>query len=225
MNFSSELEILDSWRKNVIPWVAAVRNGEINTRVETTNHAIIEAVLKAQPDSVLDLGCGEGWLVREFTKLGIHTIGTDAVPELIDAAIAEGIGQYKKLAYEDISYLRLKEKFDVVVSNFSLLGDKSVNNLFNIIPSVLNSSGHFIIQTIHPLSAVGNAEYKDGWREGSWSGFSATFTDPAPWYFRTLNSWASLFTNNGLDLKQIYEPSDKNNHQAASIIFSAELTS
>lgn len=219
MNTLSDEKIIESWKKNVNPWVTAIRNGEINSRVQTTDQAIFDAVSRTSPKSVLDIGCGEGWLVRKLTKAGFDTLGIDVVPELINAAIKEGAGRYKVLTYEDISYDVLNEKYDVVVSNFSLLGNESVTNIFGKLPSILADGGYFIVQTIHPITGNDQTEYKDGWRKGSWDGFNETFTDPAPWYFRTLESWRSLFEANGFKLERIEEPINKSTGVATSIVF------
>jgi hypothetical protein len=66
--------------------------------------------------------------------------------------------------------------------------------------------------------ASGDAPYLDGWREGSWAGFNAGFTDPPPWYFRTLASWVRLFNDNGLQLRELREPLHPNTGKPASLI-------
>ena len=219
MKALSDEKIVESWKKNVDPWVMAIRNGEIGSRVQTTNQAVLNTVLTYNPKTVLDIGCGEGWLVRELTKSGVDTLGIDAVPALIKSAGNEGLGKYKVLSYEEISYDVLKEKYDVIVSNFSLLGDESVTDMFHKVPSILLKGGYFIVQTIHPITGCGEEEYKDGWRQGSWNGFNEDFTDPAPWYFRTIDSWKALFASNGFILENIEEPVSKRTGKAASILF------
>jgi hypothetical protein len=58
----SEAKILDSWRKNAALWTRAIEAQEIESRRLVTNQAIIDAVTSNEPGSVLDIGCGEGWL-------------------------------------------------------------------------------------------------------------------------------------------------------------------
>ena len=81
-----ERQILDCWQQNADPWVDAIRNQEIASRVLVTNHAIESAVAATQPRNVIDVGCGEGWLVRRLQERGIAARGLDVVPALIDSA-------------------------------------------------------------------------------------------------------------------------------------------
>ena len=113
----------------------------------------------------------------------------------------------------------LREKFDAIVCNFSLLGKESVINVFRQAPTLLNDCGSLIVQTLHPVVGCGEGDYQDGWREGSWAGFSDKFCDPAPWYFRTLETWINLFLDNGFDICKILEPLNPKIKIPASIVF------
>ncbi len=223
MTPSSEKNIINSWLQNAKPWVYAVQNNEIESRSLITNKAIIDAILEKKPQKVLDIGCGEGWLARELSLSKIHVHGIDVVPELVDEANKQGGGTFQILSYEDLSKGVIKEKFDIVVCNFSLLGNESVTNIFQCVGDLLNEEGYFIVQTIHPISGCGEAEYKDGWRKGSWVGFSDNFTNPPPWYFRKLETWEELFQHNGFSLHQIIEPYNPKTKASASIIFIGEI--
>ena len=222
MNSSPEDQIIASWQKNVQPWVRAVREGEIESRMLVTNKAIVDAVLQRQPKTVLDIGCGEGWLVHELARRGMDVLGIDAVPAFIDIAKQAGTGRFQTLAYDAVTAVGLTETFDVVVCNFSLLGKDSVERVFQQVPQVLNAGGAFVVQTLHPRAVCLEGEYVDGWREGSWAGFSEAFTHPAPWYFRTRESWQALYTKNGFKQLQIEEPLHPHTQGPASIIFIGE---
>lgn len=214
----SDTEIVESWRLNAQAWTAAVREGQIESRKQITDQAIVDAIISRSPRSVLDIGCGEGWLARELNVRNIHVLGTDVVPRLIEEAERAGGGDFLMKSYEEIAAGKLKVSVDVVVSNFALLGKESVEGVFRVAPSLLNAHGAFVIQTLHPVMACGDLPYQDGWREGSWAGFSADFANPAPWYFRTLESWIKLFVDNGFGLPEIREPFHPKTHKPASII-------
>lgn len=68
-------------------------------------------------------------------------------------------------------------------------------------------------------AAGGDSPYRDGWREGSWAGCGPGFGEPAPWYFRTLESWCRLFTEAGFGLEGLREPLHPDTGQPASILF------
>jgi len=219
----SDDKIIDSWKKNVTPWIEAIHKQEIESRVLVTNDTIIKTINKLAPETVIDIGCGEGWLVRELSKTGIDTLGVDVVPSLVEYARKAGEGRFKILSYAQLANNELNEKFDLAVCNFSLLGNESVTWLFQAMPSLLNAEGFFIVQTTHPLTACGNEQYKDGWREGSWAGFNDQFCDPAPWYFRTVESWQNLFIENGFELKETLEPINPQTGTSTSVIFVGQL--
>ncbi len=220
-----EEEILQSWVINAAAWTRAVRRGEILSRERVTNGAILEAIANCAPTTLLDLGCGEGWLAHQCAHQGIAVLGTDAVAELT-AIAAQGAPpgtRFQTLSYQQIGAGVLKDRFDVVVANFSLLGDRSLDELFLAMPELLSPGGCLLVQTLHPLLVCADHPYVDGWREGSWAGFSPAFRTPAPWYFRTLESWMRLFRRNELVVNEIREPLDPLSGQPASVIFRATV--
>ena len=117
----------------------------------------------------------------------------------------------------------LGQRFDCVVCNFSLIGDRSTRQLFAAVPARLNPGGHFIVQTLHPTAQRDSERESDGWREGSWQGFSAAFRNPPPWYCRTQTSWIALFESNGFARPRIEEPALPTTGQPASQLFIARL--
>jgi hypothetical protein len=123
---------------------------------------------------------------------------------------------------EAIAAGELELSVDVAVANFALLGKESVERLLERAPRLLAPRGALIIQTLHPVVACGDLPYRDGWRAGSWAGFSNAFTDPAPWYFRTLESWTRLLVDSGLRVVETREPAHPVTQKPASVIFIAE---
>ena len=212
--------ITASWRKNVAPWVSAIENGEIESRVEVTNQAVLDAISKEKPSSLLDIGCGEGWLIREFVKVGVKCAGMDVVPEFSEYIHRSG-AEFIQLSYEEFKSDKFQKKFDILVCNFSLLGKESVENIMITSKELLKDEGAFIVQTIHPVEVSNDKNYVDGWREGSWAGFGNEFVEPAPWYFRTMESWNALFRKAGYSDLSISEPRHPITGNRLSVLFTA----
>ena len=218
----SDAKIIDSWHTNATPWTSAVREQRIESRRLITDRAVVDAVMSRKPESVLDLGCGEGWLVRALSAQGVQRVtGVDVVPALIDQARAAGGGEFRVASYEAIARGELQVAVDVAVANFALIGKEAVDELIQSAPGLLRAGGALVVQTLHPVVACGDLPYKDGWRTGSWAGFSDEFTDPAPWYFRTLESWVQLIASSGLTLVEMREPIHPNTNKPASVVFIA----
>ena len=215
-----ELQIIRSWHSNASAWSNAIRTASIASRKLVTNQAIIEAVSSVSPRRVLDIGCGEGWLARALSALSMHVIGIDAVPALVAQAVALGGGEFHVQDYASIAKRELKlGAFDAVVCNFSLLGKESVEDLLGALPLHITDQGALIIQTLHPVAACGDSAYEDGWREGSWLGFGSDFSDPAPWYFRTFDSWSAMLERCGFEILERREPQAAGAPAPASVIW------
>jgi SAM-dependent methyltransferase len=228
-----EQDIIRSWYSNAAPWARAIREASIASRKLVTDQAIIDAVSSVSCARILDIGCGEGWLARALSALGTSVTGVDAVPALIaqatasaDAARAAAVSRDTALgstAFHVQDYASIANRhwrcghFDAAVCNFSLLGRESVDSLIAALPWYLDDPGYLIIQTLHPVAACGTQPYQDGWREGSWLGFSSDFNNPAPWYFRTLETWRALLQRSGFDILECREP------KAAGVVTPASL--
>jgi SAM-dependent methyltransferase len=219
MHQLSDEQILHSWAVNAPQWTTAVREGLIESRPLVTNRAITGAVSECSPDSVIDLGCGEGWLVRQLGPWVRRLVGVDAIPALVDQARAAGGGEFINADYAEIEAGRLNESFNMAVFNFSLRGDDSVEGIFQAMPLLLKLSGRVIVQTLHPFFAGGDFQYSDGWRASGWDGFGPEFVDPAPWYFRTLANWHALFARHHLRLLEIREPLHPSTGRPSSMLF------
>ncbi|AIF48315.1 class I SAM-dependent methyltransferase [Dyella japonica] len=217
---ASEDQILDAWHANAHAWERAVREGRIESRRLVTDRAILETVRSHEPRTVIDVGCGEGWLARALAAEGVRVLGVDAVPALVEAARSRGGGEFRVLSYDDLAAGLLDERADVVVCNFSLLGGSSVDALLAAVPRLLARGGVLMVQTLHPLMAEAGP-YADGWREGSWAGCGEGFGRPAPWYFRTLAGWVAAFDRAGLCLRDLKEPTHPHTGRPASVIFLA----
>lgn len=221
MNNDHEQAIRRSWQRNARAWGEAIRGGMIESRTRVTNAAVLDAVTALAPASVLDAGCGEGWLCRALRAPGRVIVGTDTTADLIaQARDHDPDGDYHRMDYRALAADALGRRFDLVVCNFSLLDRDHSAALVAGASRLLHPGGHLLIQTPHPLEATVPA-YRDGWLPGSWQGFPNTFSDPAPWYFRTLGGWLTLFADAGLAPVTLREPLHPDSGRPASALFIA----
>src|SRR5687767_6752859 len=181
-----------SWIANAAAWSDAVRERRIESRRVATDEAVVQAVLDQHPQTVLDLGCGEGWLARALSAHGIAVTGVDASPALIAAARELGGGEFHVAAYADFVH----RPHDVTVANFSLLEEDLAPLLRDL------SSPTLIVQTVHPS----NFGDEDGWRVETFASMPGEWPEPMPWYFRTRASWERLFAETGWAVREVREP-------------------
>ena len=213
--------IIKSWELNAKKWIKTIENDEIESRRLATNAAMLASILKKQPIKVLDIGCGEGWLVNTLAKHKIQATGVDAVADLIKNAKSKGKGKFKVATYEELTAgISFKNgPFDLISINFALFENRKTEKLIKKLPQYLAKNGTIIIQTLHPLATIENQPYKSEWRTDSWKGLKRNFTQPHKWYFRTLGGWVKLFKKAGLNLEELLEPIHPKTGKPASIIF------
>lgn len=210
-----------SWRANAAPWTKAVRGGTIASRRVATDAAVIGAILARRPCRVLDVGCGEGWLVRALAAEGIDATGVDGSPPLIESARHAGGGRFELLSYAEIvrEPHRLGSGHDVVVLNFSIFEEESAP-LLRALRSAVAPGGALLLQTVHPWTGSGRGPYRSGWRMETFEGFEG-FAEPMPWYFRTLAAWIDLLREGGYRLERLDEPADPDTDEPLSLLLTA----
>lgn len=203
------------WETNGKEWIRILNEQKIASR-PVTNKALLIEVLSIKPFSVLDIGCGEGWLAHALPE-SIKYFGVDGSQPLIEDAQCKNTKQsFAVVSYDKISSKSwvLEGKIDVLVFNFSLL-DKEIGSLLQNSADFLNPGGRAIVQTLHPFFAV--QEYTDKWNEDDFSTLSSDIKGKMPWYQRTLPSWCDVFKSAGFVVEKITEPLF--NGKPASMIF------
>ncbi len=216
-----ESELLQSWQKNAQGWTTAVREHLIGSRVAVTNRAVLEALGHGHGRTVLDLGCGEGWLTRELSSLGWKVTGVDAIPELIETARTMADGDYRVADFEQLKDVLQENSFHTVVANFSLLGEASVETAISTSRRLLEPAGRLVIQTLHPSQVC--SPYRDGWRMEDWSSLGELQLSRTPWYFRTLSSWFELLHREGFGVTELKEPRVSDDDPVSSLLLNCRV--
>lgn len=190
-------DILKSWKVNAGEWNAIIDNGTIPSR-KFTNKAILESITSIGPKKVADLGCGEGWLTREMTKLRIEAHGFDGTWELIQLAKKKGPKSYNVLDFESLEKGKLLPgaPYNLGIFNFSIYQKDGLDFLLINVLRSLTTNGVLLIQTLHPFYLVNNGfTYESQWLSDSWKGLPGHFIDGHRWYARTFEEWAQLLNS------------------------------
>ncbi|MEN5110323.1 class I SAM-dependent methyltransferase [Pseudomonas sp. TWI672] len=218
---SPETALCLSWQQNAKTWIEAVRSGAIESRRQVTDQAILVAILGRRPEHVLDLGCGEGWLLRALAERGIDATGVDGDASLVEAARVAGSPQVHLASYEQLCNraVEIGSGYDLICSNFALL-QQDIIPLLAALGALLAPGGALVIQTLHPWSEA-HGDYQDGWREESFAGVAGKW-QPMPWYFRTLASWLNALEMAGFRLASLQEPQHPQSTGPQSLLLVAE---
>lgn len=218
---ASESALLHSWHHNAKPWIEAIRTGSIESRLKVTDQAILVAVLSRQPERVLDLGCGEGWLLRALAERGIEAVGVDGDATLVDAARTSGSSTVHLASYEALAEAKVDigNDYDLICANFALL-HQDIIPLLAAMNALLSPGGALVIQTLHPWTAAAG-DYQDGWRTETFDGFAGQW-QPMPWYLRTLSSWFNALDMAGFRLVGLQEPQHPQSAVPQSLLLVAE---
>lgn len=210
-----------SWQHNAQAWIQAVRSGAIESRRQVTDQAILLALMGRQPQRVLDLGCGEGWLLRALAERGIQATGVDGDATLVEAARGAGSAPVHLASYAQLAEAQVDvgHGYDVVCANFALL-HQDIIPLLCALHGLLAPGGALVIQTLHPWSMAAG-DYQDGWREETFAGFAGQWA-PMPWYFRTLSSWLNALDLAGFRLACLQEPQHPQSPVPQSLLMVAQ---
>ncbi len=216
-------QIVRSWTDNASAWTQVVRDGLIPSRQAGTDAAIVDACMRLAPGPVLDVGCGEGWLVRALGARGIHATGVDVSAPLIEQASALGGGTFAVATYDQIERdpAVAAGPWRGIVCNFALLAEP-VHPLLSALRTRLAPAGTLVIQSVHPWSARGDAPYRSEWRTEAFDAFAVSFPTPMPWFYRTMGAWQEQLALAGLRIVRLDEPLHPSTGSPLSLLLHCE---
>ena len=211
-----------TWPSNSDYWIKIIRENLDPYRLELTNEAMLRVIDPKPGMSVLDVGCGEGYLTRLMAEHGATVAGLDYCEEFVVASREEAERRAMNIRYEhgDATDLPFADaSFDVVVAN----------HLFNELPDmgtavaefarVLKPGGRVVALMLHPCFYRANFQRADrlepilpteyfGTRELSQKFLVSGLTSPEPVLvrLRPLETYVGIFTGSGLAVTQLFEP-------------------
>jgi ubiquinone/menaquinone biosynthesis C-methylase UbiE len=141
-----------AWDVAAAAWTDHVREGG---DVPWESHARALADLLPPPAGlVVDVGCGEGRLVRELCARGYNAIGFDVTEGLIDAARTADPGGSYEVA--DARSLPLRDRVARLVTCINVLQHlPDLDTALSEIARVLTVEGVLIAAVVHPVAEAG----------------------------------------------------------------------
>ncbi len=145
--------VSDPWEANASFWIQIIREQRDRYRTELTDPAVLKAIGPADGLTILDAGCGEGYLSRALANAGAIVSGIDLSPTLIAAASASASPDSKPARYETGSLYNLPhgdKAFDIVVCNHVINDLRDPGTAISEFARVLRPGGKLIILMLHP---------------------------------------------------------------------------
>ncbi len=152
-----------------------------------------------KPFSFLDVGCGNGWVVRKMAqqKNCKKAIGIDKSKKMIQIALDNKLSNKEDYFVEDIQSWRYKGKFDIIFSMESLYYVDSIENALKKIYNLLKPDGKFY---------CGTDFYSDNKATSNWPDMVKL-----KMHLLSKKQWRDLFSNVGFKTrtKQIKDKSSR----------------
>jgi ubiquinone/menaquinone biosynthesis C-methylase UbiE len=155
---NEERDVIKSWDDKSIEWDCAVGNEGDNNRIYNSDPVLWELLGDVNGKTVLDAGCGNGYLSIKMAKAGAKVTGIDVSENMIlfskEKARKENEKSELEIDFYCDSCSELKTQkddyFDVVVSNYVLMDVSDVANAISSFYRVLKKKGECINIFSHP---------------------------------------------------------------------------
>jgi 2-polyprenyl-3-methyl-5-hydroxy-6-metoxy-1,4-benzoquinol methylase len=218
-------EVREFWNRVAADWDIQVgENGDSN-RVLNSDPILRKFMGEIQNMTVLDAGCGTGYLSRQLATQGAVVTGIDLSENMI--AIAQEKSAQRNLTIDfyvdDCSKLeKLSDQyFDLVIANYVLMDVPDLEGAMNAFNRVLKVNSNAILIFSHPCFPQGKAkayenneeiQFQYNWNfsyferhkciESPWG----HFTDEFIWFHRPLSDYWKAFKSTGFTVIDFEEP-------------------
>ena len=107
--------------------------------------------------TILEIGCGEGFIARTLAGAGSSVTACDISPELIEIGKRKGGGvEYQVSKAEKLDWVKSKA-YDVVLAVLTLQNMEKVEPVFSGVEKALKKDGRLVIVLNHPMFRIPKA--------------------------------------------------------------------
>ena len=180
---------MDGVRKTFDEWA---QNGRAELMEEEHGKNVLkflESISFGKPFIFLDVGCGNGWVVRKIAKEENckKSIGIDKSKKMIIQARKKTESKKEEYIHTDIESMRNRVKFDFIFSMESLYYADSIEIALEKIYKLLKPGGQFF---------CGTDFYTDNKATARWAGMMKI-----QMHLHSKKEWKEFFKNAGFDVK------------------------
>ena len=172
----------DKWAQNGRAELMEVEHGKNVLK-------FLETIPFDKPFTFLDVGCGNGWVVRKIAKEKNckKSIGIDKSKKMIFQSIKKTEDRKEEYVHTDIESMDYRGKFDFIFSMESLYYADSIEIALKKIYKLLKPGGQFF---------CGTDFYTDNKATARWAGIMKI-----QMHLHSKKEWREFFKNTGFDVK------------------------
>jgi ubiquinone/menaquinone biosynthesis C-methylase UbiE len=150
----NDKQIAQAWDKLADKWSCwYTEYGDINRRY-IIDPAIFRLIGSVKGLSILDAGCGNGYLCRLLAKKGAKMVGVDVSKSFIKIAMQKEKEASLGITYHigSLSHMKMfqAEIFDMVISNLALMDVLDFEKAMKELYRVLKYNGRLLFSIMHP---------------------------------------------------------------------------
>ena len=180
---------MDKVKKTFDSWAASGRSELMEKEHSKTVLKFLNSTSFSKPFSFLDVGCGNGWVVRKISQLDNckKAVGIDKSKKMVLKANLKKKSPNESYVVSDIISWKYNGKFDYIFSMESLYYSLPMESALKKIYKLLKPRGQFF---------CGTDFYKDNKATTQWSKMMKVPLD-----LRSKNQWKKMFEEIGFKTK------------------------
>jgi len=178
---------MDETKKLFDEWAVTGRAEEMEKGHGVTVNKFLDSISFDKPFSFLDIGCGNGWIVRKIAQLPNckKVVGIDKSKKMISIAISKQISKKEKYLSVNLESWKYLGKFDIIFSMESLYYSVPMEPALSKIFKILRTNGFFY---------CGTDFYSDNYLTKRWKKVMKV-----PMDLRSKTEWKNMFRKIGFN--------------------------
>lgn len=142
---------LSTWDTGASEYLA-VASGTDKFKELVDDPAFISLLGNVKSKRILDIGCGDGTLVKKLRAKGATVTGIDGSPQMIASAKAKDpAGDYRVVSVMGNTLPFSTQEFDIVTGKMMLMYVASLATVATNVRHVMKDRGMFAVDVVHPV--------------------------------------------------------------------------